>query len=444
MDAKLKGEVKRHFEKIAPKYDVYKSRNKFYYNRLSKVLKELINPNSTVLDIGCGTGTLLASINPKLGVGVDISRNMIRIAKQKYRDRKNLSFVEGDAEFLPLNKKFDYIVMIDLIEHLDDVFNTFENLQRYCSPKTKIIISSINPLWSVPLHVLEKLNLKMPEGVHNWISIEDIKNILTPTGFDIVKTRHELFSLIQILIVKPDQFLKNRKMSVSVIVPAYNEEGNIQECVKRLEKSLAGRRYEIIIVNDGSKDNTEKIAGSLCNNNVKLITYPENKGKGFAVEQGFNAAKNDIIAVFDADMAVPPEEIDRFFTPIEIGKADFVNGTRLLYPMEKQAMNYLHLFGNKMFGSIFTWLIEQRITDTLCGTKSIKRELYRKYIKLKERSWPDFDLLFGAAKHKLSIAEVPIHYKKRRAGKSKMKTLKHGFLLFRMCIRGFMELKVER
>jgi len=84
------------------------------------------------------------------------------------------------------------------------------------------------------------------------------------------------------------------------------------------------------------------------------------------------------------------------------------------------------------------------VTDTLCGTKSLLRENYKKHITLKEKSWPDFDLLFDTAKENLKIVEMPVHYKKRVSGKSKMKSLKHGLILTKMCLRGFWELKIKK
>jgi len=440
MDTNLKREIKKHFEKVAPKYDKFKERKKFYYNSLTKTLRKNVPKGGKILEIGCGTGSLLNKLEFNLAVGVDIAKNMIKIAKRK-NSRENLYFLVADAEFLPFKNKFDFIIMVDLIEHLDDIYSSFKELRGFCNQNTKIVITSINPTWALPLHVLEWLKLKMPEGPHNWLAMEDMINLLYLLDYKIRSVEHSLLSLIQVIVAEFDKISKKEKMSASIVIPAYNEEKNILKCIERIPNK---NNYEIIVIDDGSIDNTAKVVKSLKNPRVKLISYKPNEGKGVAVKGGFDSAKGDVLVILDADMAVPPEEVSRFLEPIEMGKADFVNGTRLIYPMESGAMTDLHMIGNKIFSMIFTWLLNQRVTDTLCGTKSLLRVNYKKYINLKEKSWPDFDLLFQTANKKLKIVEMPVHYKKRVAGKSKMKTLRHGVLLTKMCLKGFWKLKIKK
>jgi glycosyltransferase involved in cell wall biosynthesis len=236
---------------------------------------------------------------------------------------------------------------------------------------------------------------------------------------------------------------KKRSLSCSVIIPCYNEEGNIRSAIERVP--AMGRSTEIVVVDDGSKDKTVEIVKDVMrkNRHVKLVTYEGNRGKGYAVRQGFEKATGDVLMILDADMTVPPEELTRFFSLLEEGKGEFINGTRMIYPMEEQAMKGLHVIGNYFFGKIFSWLLGRRISDTLCGTKVLLRKDYEK-IEMGKCKWGDFDLLFGAAKLELRIVEVPVHYMKRVAGESKMKTWKHGFVLLKMCFRGFKELKLKR
>ncbi len=438
----MKSEIEKHFDEIANKYDSYKSRNKYYYSNLKKFFIEQVRPRSKVLEVGCGTGDLLSTMNPKFGVGVDISEKMVELARKKHKD---LKFVVSSIESLRLDGKFDFILMADLVEHLQDVYMALKSLRNNCKPDTKIIITSINPTWSMPLHVLEHLKMKMPEGPHNWIGLEDLGNILNLLDYRIVKRGHFLHSLVQYVIAQPAPSKKRRKLTVSVVIPAYNEVGNIANCVRRVGKVLSAND-EIIVVDDGSTDRTSSAVKKVMKKDrrIKLVSYKPNVGKGNAVKVGFDAAKKDVIVILDADMSVPPEEIDRFVGPIEKGKADFVNGTRLIYPLEEGAMTDLHMFGNRIFGRTFTWLLGQRITDTLCGTKSLLRSDYLKNITLRTKAWPDFDMLFNAAKSKMRIVEMPVHYKKRISGKSKMKTFMHGMLLARMCLRGFWELKFKK
>jgi glycosyltransferase involved in cell wall biosynthesis len=172
-------------------------------------------------------------------------------------------------------------------------------------------------------------------------------------------------------------------------------------------------------------------------------------GKGDAVRKGFAAATGDVLFILDADLTVPPEDLPKFLEPIATGKADFVNGTRLVYPLEDEAMGPINLFGNKFFGLVFTWLLDQRIKDTLCGTKVLRKRDYE--VLAANRSYfgdfdpfGDFDLLFGAARLGLRIVEVPVRYRRRVAGFSKVQVFKHGLLLLRMSVIGFRRLKLAR
>ncbi len=218
---------------------------------------------------------------------------------------------------------------------------------------------------------------------------------------------------------------------LSVIIPCYNEEGNVKECVERVPEMEWP--YEIIVVNDGSKDNTLKVAQSINRKNLRIISYENNGGKGYAFRQGLEAAKGDIVIICDADMATPPEEIPDVVRPIFEGKADFVNSTRLVYPMEKGAMKLIHIPGNMAFALMVSAIIGQRLTDTLCGFKAFRKDVLKG--KLKENSWMDFELLITAKRNGMKITEVPIHYKARRAGKSKMKTVKHAVKMFNMLMK---------
>ena len=231
--------------------------------------------------------------------------------------------------------------------------------------------------------------------------------------------------------------------SCSVIIPCYNEAENIQNAVERVPQ--IAEFTEIVVVDDGSIDGTAEVVNKLMENheNLKLISYSPNRGKGPAVKAGFDAASGDVLMILDADMTVPPEELGRFFAPIAEGRADFVNGTRFVSSMESQAMSKLNWYGNKAFALLFSWLLGQKVTDTLCGTKALLKNNYRN-IEMKHCRWGDFDLLIGAAKLDLKVLEVPIAYKRRLAGESHMRPLKHGLLFFRTFLRGVKQVKFNR
>lgn len=221
---------------------------------------------------------------------------------------------------------------------------------------------------------------------------------------------------------------KNRpKYLITVVIPCYNEEGNIEECIKRVPK--LGNKTEILVVDDGSKDQTAAIVNKLKKrfSNLKLLSYKPNKGKGFAVNAGMKKSSGEILVILDADMTVPPEELPKFISPLISGKAGFTNGTRFKKAMEKGAMKKFNFAGNKLMGKLFSLAINQQITDSLCGTKALFKKDFLKMGGIDPNDpWSDFSLIFGAAKLGLKIKEIPVTYKKRLAGKSKMKLLQHG------------------
>jgi glycosyltransferase involved in cell wall biosynthesis len=225
-------------------------------------------------------------------------------------------------------------------------------------------------------------------------------------------------------------------MKISIIIPAYNEEENIERCIRGIKLTFP---YEIIVVNDGSTDRTFEIAKRIKKKNLKVIGYKTNKGKGYAVRFGLKQATGDIIVIHDADSTTPAEEISNIVKPIIVGDADFVNGTRFVYPMETNAMPKIHVLGNKIFAILISLILGVKLTDTLCGSKAFLLRDF-KHTRLKENSWPDFELLFNAKKLGLRILEVPIHYKSRKAGTSKMKTFRHGMNLIKILLRNLLNL----
>jgi ubiquinone/menaquinone biosynthesis C-methylase UbiE len=458
--------VKKHFNLIAEDYDKWKRKNAYYNSNIKSFLKMAVRPDSRVLEIGCATGENLASTRPSAGVGIDINPKMIKIAKEKFPQH---TFIQSSIEDFQHPEKFDYIIMIDLVDHAYDIIDIFEGIYKFCHPTTKIIITAINPWWEPVLSFMQKIRAKIPEGPHNFIEKRNLSKIIELLDFSVNYFGYMLLfpiyipilsflanrigtriwginklSFVQYAVLRPLSRNRNDlEMGCSVVIPCYNEAGNIEEAVRRIPKM--GRETEIIIVDDGSTDQTADIARRLMKGypNLKFIQHGSNKGKGFAVKQGFDSSAQEILMILDADMSVAPEELPRFFAPLNKGICDFVNGTRMIYPMEKQAMRFLNLLGNKIFSLIMTFIVGQHLTDTLCGTKALYKKNYR-CIKMGLDRWGDFDLLFGAAKSGNRIAEVPIHYMSRKTGESKMKTLKHGLHLAGACFRGFKELVLIR
>jgi glycosyltransferase involved in cell wall biosynthesis len=240
----------------------------------------------------------------------------------------------------------------------------------------------------------------------------------------------------------------DKELSVSVIVPCRNERGNIEDAVKRIPDM--GNRTEIIFVDGSSTDGTvEEIEKQIKENpqrEVRLIHQGSGRGKGDAVRKGFAAATGDVLVIQDADLTAPPEDLTKFFAALRDGQGEFINGSRLVYPMEHQAMRFLNLIANKFFGMLFTWLLGQRFRDTLCGTKMIRKRDYE--IIAANRSYfgefdpfGDFDLIFGAVKQNLKVVEVPVRYKARTYGETNISRFRHGLLLFRMSWIAFKKIK---
>jgi glycosyltransferase involved in cell wall biosynthesis len=196
---------------------------------------------------------------------------------------------------------------------------------------------------------------------------------------------------------------------------------------------------------DGTLEEIHRVRSKYSGSEIKVITQP-GIGKADAVHAGFNIARGDILMILDADLTMPPEDLPKFYHALVSGKGEFINGSRLVYPMEKEAMRFLNMIANRIFSLLFTYLLNQRFTDTLCGTKALYRFHYQKIAA--NRSYfgdfdpfGDFDLIFGATKLNLKIVEIPIRYASRQFGISQISRLSHGFLLIKMVFFAFRKLK---
>jgi glycosyltransferase involved in cell wall biosynthesis len=237
------------------------------------------------------------------------------------------------------------------------------------------------------------------------------------------------------------------ELSATVLIPCRNERGNIEPAVQRLPRFCAD--LEVLFIEGGSRDGTaeeiERVSAAYPELGIRLLRQ-DGKGKGQAVRQGCEAARGDVLIILDADLTVPPEWIPRFYEAVRSGKGEFVNGTRLVYPMEKQAMRFLNLVANRVFSWLFTWLLNQRFTDTLCGTKALLKRHYRQIAANRAYfgefdPFGDFDLIFGAAKLNLKVLEIPVRYASRRYGETQISRFQHGWMLLRMVVFAFRKLK---
>lgn len=455
-----------HWDRVSPKRGKAGRAGAFYHRLLQRYYRFLVPPGQRVMELGCGHGDLLASLKPSFGVGVDFSGEMIRAAAKRHPD---LIFVQADAHDTGIDEKFDIIVLSDLVNDLWDVQRVFEKIRNMCHPGTRLVLNFYNNLWRMPLSLVKVLGLGAEVLVQNWFSPDDIDNLLKLAGFELVQRRALVllplkipflssffnrylvhfppfiwFALTNIVVARPepgrDKVDFNESPSVSIIIPARSEAGNIETILQRVPK--LGDRTEIIFVEGHSNDNTyetiEQMMERYPSKKCKLFRQ-KGRGKGNAVRLGFGEAQGDILMILDADMTVPPEDLSRFYNAIVGGRGEFINGVRLVYPLEDQAMRFFNILGNKFFSLAFSWLLGQPIKDTLCGTKVIWKRDYQLIAKNRHYfgdfdPFGDFDLLFGAAKLNLKIAEMPIRYRSRTYGSTNIDRWKHGWILLRMVI----------
>lgn len=436
----------------------------YYHERLTKVYRFLVPQGLRVLELGCGEGDLLAALNPSYGVGVDFSAEALESARRMYPD---LKFVHGDVHDLNLGEEFDIVIISDLANDVWDVQDLLARVADHCHPRTRVILNLFNKLWQLPIALARVTGLAQPMLKQNWLSLADMRNLLRLSGFEVVSTSGEILfpisapllaplfnrllvkfwpfnhlALTHFVVARPDPRQAEPAIdgdaSVSVVVPARNEAGHIEEILDRTPKM--GSRTEIIFVEGNSTDDTHAvIEEAVGRRNDPNIRYYQQSGvgKGDAVRCGYDHATGDILMILDADMTVAPEDLPRFFDAISDGTGEFINGVRLVYPMEDQAMQFLNYLGNKLFGITFSWLLRQPVKDTLCGTKVVSRRDYDQIAANRDYfgdfdPFGDFDLLFGAAKNNLKIVDIPIRYRQRRYGTTNIDRWSHGLLLLRM------------
>ncbi|GJQ35833.1 MAG: glycosyl transferase [Anaerolineaceae bacterium] len=446
------------WDRNAVKRDAWKGMGGWYHKRLAECYKFLVSPKQRILEVGCGLGDLVASLEPSRGVGVDFSAEAISRAKERH---PHLEFHQLDAHDLSgLEGEFDIIIFSDAINDLWDVQRALEQVRKFCVPHTRLIMNFYSHLWQFPLAIAQNLNLATPILSQNWLTVPDVTNLLNLAGFETIRNSNEIlwplplggfanrylvrlwpfreFALSNFVIARPVPQPVKTNPSVSVVVAARNEEGNIKSIFERVP--VMGSKTELIFVEGHSRDKTYETIEKempLHPRTSNLLFRQTGIGKADAIRLGFEKASGDILMILDADLTVPPEDLPRFYEAIVSRKGEFINGVRLVYPMEKEAMRTLNFIGNKFFSMAFSWLLGQSIKDTLCGTKVMWRKDYEDIAA--NRSYfgdfdpfGDFDLIFGAAKLNLKIVDLPIRYRERTYGTTNISRWKHGVLLLRM------------
>lgn len=446
----------------------------YYAREVKRLVGSLVPSRSRVLDVGCGAGELLSAIGGAGSVGIEISPELVEAARQRYPE---LDVRVVDVEHGPLPEgPFDTIVLSDAIGMLDDIQQTLERLRPLLASNGRLIVTYYNYVWEPVLKFAESMGLKSRWPEQNWLSMADLENLLYLTNFEVFRRGTDILMPAHVPLVSPflnravaqlpftreaalvDYFVArampepvtSKALGVSVVCPCRNEKGNIREAVARTP--LMGSSTELIFVDGNSSDGTVEEIEAVIREYVgplklRLIKQGDGRGKADAVWKGFDAAHEEVLMILDSDLTVPPEDLPKFYRALVTGKGDFINGVRLVYPMEGEAMRFLNRVGNKFFSLALSWLLEQPIKDSLCGTKVLSRSDYRKIAAQRSffgdfDSFGDFDLLFGAARLNLRIVDLPVRYRARVYGETKMDRFGHGFRLLKMTAFGFKKFRL--
>jgi SAM-dependent methyltransferase len=440
LSSQRKRDLLDHFEANGDELDRWRAFNAAYHEDDRKFMRFLIPPGKRVLELGCGRGDLLAALQPSYGVGVDFGARTIARANELHPE---LNFVLGDVEdpatLASVEGPFDYIVIADTIGMFEDIDGTLRLVHHLCAPSTRIVISYYSHLWEPVLKLAEALHLRAKQPKINYIATADFLNLMDLADFEMIRQEQRQLlprrwlglgpfinrfiaplpgirhlCLRTYLVGRPVRQFPDRKFSVSILVPCRNEKGNIESAILRMPRF--GSSQEILFVEGNSSDGTfaecERVRDVYKDSWDIKVLKQDGKGKGDAVRKGFAAA----------------------------------NGTRLVYPMENEAMRPLNLIANRCFAYLFSYLVNTRLTDTLCGTKVLMRKDYE--VLVRERGYfgnfdpfGDFDLIFGAAKQNLKIIETPIHYKARTFGETQISRFRDGWLLLKMVWFAYRKLK---
>ena len=415
---------------------------RYFYNSLASYLSLYIRPENTVVEIS------------PLSDGLSM----------RFANYRAVSSVAALKEVR--QRTSDYLLLNGTIHYERDIQGMLDQLRELLEGSERVLFVYYSMLWKPLARLASRLGMRSRTPEQNWIAHQDLGNFCYLAGLEIIRrdlkllcpvpipflanflNRYlaplpffRLFTMLNVVIARPLKSRLEARPSVSVIVPARNESGNIDDILVRCP--VMGPQDEIIFVEGNSTDDTweriQQAERSYKGAHRLVLAQQKGKGKGDAVRQGFELATKDILMVLDADLTTPPEELPKFYNAIAGNKAEFVNGSRLVYPMEKNAMRFFNIVANKFFAAAFSFVLGQRLKDTLCGTKVLSRAHYKRLAATREffgdfDPFGDFDLLFGAARMGLKIVEIPVHYHERTYGTTNIQRWRHGWILLRMLI----------
>ena len=371
--------------------------NAAYHEDDLKFMRFLIPPGKRVLELGCGTGDLLAALEPSYGVGIDFGAQTLARARQRSsRTHLHTGRCRGAGDAGGYRRSVRLYRRSPTPSACSKTSTArCDLIHKLCAPSTRIVISYYSHLWEPMLKTAEAVGLRRKQPKINYIATTDFLNLMDLADFEVIsREQRQLLPqrwfglgppsstassrrlpgirklcLRTYLVGRPVRLFPERKFSASILIPCRNERGNIENAIKRMPRF--GSAQEILFVEGNSSDGTfeecERVRDAYRGQWDITVLKQDGKGKGDAVRKGFAAAKNDVLMILDADLTMPPEALPKYHAVIESGKADFVNGTRLVYPMENEAMRPLNFIANRCFAYLFSYLVNTRLTDTLCA-----------------------------------------------------------------------------
>jgi len=394
-------------------------------------------------------------------------------------DSKSKSVLEDGETFPDLSRDRERrtaVLLNGTLNHHHDIQGLLSELKPKLSRNDRVVVVAYNPYLSWLYRLANSLGLRRGDLPSSFVTGTDLHNLARISGYDQVRIRpvayfpwkilglgslvnrilpsvpfFRWFGLASVIVLRPVVQEGAQKPSLTIVIPARNERGNIENALKRMPD--LGCQLEVIFVEGHSSDQTwEEIhrVMPLYSSKYKIKAFKQTgKGKADAVRLGFSHATSDLLTILDADLTMPPELLGRFYEAYCQGLADFVNGSRLVYPMEGEAMRFLNRLGNIFFAKALSSVLDARIGDSLCGTKLVARHDYQRMIAWRKDfgdfdPFGDFELLFPAAILGMSIVDIPIRYRARTYGSTNINRFRHGLMLLKMTLTGLFRIRMGR
>ena len=369
----------------------------------------------------------------------------------------------------------DVVLFNGNFNHSTDIQGLLETVRPHLGRRGRVVVALYNSYFAWLFRLADRLGLRQGPPIVTFITQADLEQLARLGGFDIVRLRPVAYvpwhffglgsllnvvmpavpglrwlSLVTVAVLRPVIAFERERPSLSIVIPARNERGNIEDALRRMPDFSA--LTEVIFVEGHSSDGTweeiQRVTSAWDGRNALRVRafQQDGRGKADAVRLGFSKATGDVLTILDADLTMPPERLTRFFDAYCKGSADFVNGTRLVYPMEGEAMRFLNRLGNVFFAKLLSFVLDVRLGDSLCGTKLVSRRDYERFVRWRNDfgdfdPFGDFELLFPAAVLGTGIIDIPVYYRARTYGTTNIRRFHDGAILFRMSMTGLLRIK---